>query len=88
MKRATVVVPWREGLHLRPAARLVMLGRTFQSSISLQCGATIADLRSVLSIVALCATMGTSLEVEATGDDEHAAIQAVEAEFSPESRNA
>jgi phosphotransferase system HPr (HPr) family protein len=81
------VVPWREGLHLRPAAKLVQIGRQFRSSVSLKCGRRVADLRSILSMIALCATMGTSLDVEAAGEDEEDAIQAVQQVFSSVSGN-
>jgi phosphotransferase system HPr (HPr) family protein len=83
MKRTTVIIPWREGLHLRPATRLVKLSQKFRSSIRLVCGAGIADTRSIFGIVALCAAMGTQMDLEASGDDEQEAIQAFEAEFSP-----
>ena len=82
MKRSRVVVPWAEGLHLRPAARLVRVAKRFHSSIVLTLGGRIADLRSILSVIALCATMGAALELEATGEDEQNAIEAVEQVFS------
>ncbi|HEX3856508.1 MAG TPA: HPr family phosphocarrier protein [Verrucomicrobiae bacterium] len=82
MKRSTVVVPWREGLHLRPAAKLVRLSKRFRSAIFLKCRGKVADLRSILSIISLCATMGTALDIEAIGDDEHDAARAVEQIFS------
>jgi phosphocarrier protein len=82
MKCSKVVVLWREGLHLRPAARLVQVAKQFQSAIYLKGGGKIADLRSILSVLALCATMGTGLDVEAAGDDEQDAIQAIEQVFS------
>jgi phosphotransferase system HPr (HPr) family protein len=82
MKRSKVVVLWRDGLHLRPAAMLVQVAKQFQSAIYLKCGGKIADLRSILSVLALCATMGTGLDVEAAGDDEQDAIQAIEQVFS------
>jgi phosphotransferase system HPr-like phosphotransfer protein len=41
-----------------------------------------ADIRCILSILSLCATMGTALDVEATGDDERDATCAVEQVFS------
>jgi phosphotransferase system HPr-like phosphotransfer protein len=46
------------------------------------CGDKIADLRSILSILALCATLGTALDLEAVGDDEQHAAEAVERVFS------
>jgi phosphocarrier protein len=82
MKCSTVVVHWREGLHLRRAAHLVQLSKRFRSTIFLKCSGKVADLRSILSILSLCATMGTSLDIEAAGDDEHDAALAVEQVFS------
>jgi phosphotransferase system HPr (HPr) family protein len=81
VKRSTVRVPWREGLHLRPAARLVRIAQRFRSSISLTFGGKVADVRSILNIIALCATMGAALDIEVLGDDEQNAIAAVEQEF-------
>lgn len=77
MIRSTVVVLWRHGLHLRPAAALVKRAADFHSTVVLRCGEKVADLRSILSVLALCAGMGTGLVVEAAGDDEQAALQAV-----------
>ncbi len=77
MKRSRVVVPWREGLLLRRAVTLAQTGLRFRSAVYLKSRQGIADLRSVLSILALCATMGTALDVVAAGDDEQDAIQAV-----------
>jgi phosphotransferase system HPr (HPr) family protein len=81
MKRSTVRVAWTHGLHLRPAARLMRLAQQFRANVWLQCGSRRADLRSMLSIISLCAMMGTALEVEAAGEDEETAIQAVERFF-------
>ena len=82
MKRSTVVVPWREGLHLRPAAKLVRLSKRFHSTVLLKCRGKVADMHSILSIVSLCATMGTALDIETNGDDEHDAARAIEQVFS------
>ena len=82
MKRAKVVVLWHGGLHLRPAAKLVEVAKQFQSTVYLKCGGKIADLRSILSVLALCATMGTGLDIEVIGDDEQDAAQAIEQVFS------
>lgn len=81
MKRSIVTVPWLEGLHLRQAVRLARLGQRFRSTISLRCRDRCADLRSILSILALCATMGATLEIEVNGDDEQEAAQSVEQLF-------
>jgi phosphocarrier protein HPr len=83
VKRAHVVVPWEPGLHLRPAARLVRLALTFRSSLRLRCGSRVANLRSILSVVTLCAGTGTAVEVEAAGEDEQEALAAIEQAFAP-----
>jgi phosphotransferase system HPr (HPr) family protein len=82
VKTLRIIVPWTQGLHLRPAARLVRVARRFRSTIILKCGDKIADVRSILSILALCATLGTALDLEAVGDDEQHAVEAVEQLFS------
>ena len=81
MKRSQLTVPWKEGLHLRPAVRLVRLAQRFRSSIRLTANGKMADARSIISIMLLCAALGTVIDVEASGDDEDVALQAVENVF-------
>jgi len=81
MQRSTIIIPWREGLHLRVAVKLVQVAKNFSSTIYLKSGGRVADLRSILSIIALCATMGTKIDLEAIGDDEQMAAQAIEQVF-------
>lgn len=82
MKHARVQVPWKEGLHLRPATRLVRLAKSFRSTILLRCGGKLADARSLVSILLLTATLDAVVEVEATGDDEVTAAAAMAQAFS------
>lgn len=77
MKSFKVTVPWKEGLHLRPAADLVATAQGFRSALTLKYEDGIADLRSIMSIIALCATAGAVIEVEASGEDEEIAAKAV-----------
>jgi phosphotransferase system HPr (HPr) family protein len=81
MKTTTVIVPWQEGMHLRRAGNLVKLATQFRSSILCRLGERVADARSVLSILILCAGLGATLEIEASGPDEREAIQAIDAFF-------
>jgi len=81
MQTTRVKVPWPDGLHLRHASRLVKAAARFHSTVRLRCGDKIADLRSIIGIIALCATIGTTLEVEVNGDDEADAAQTVEQIF-------
>ena len=67
---------------MRAAARLVRLGQQFRSTIFFRMGARTANLRSILSLLSLCAVMGTTLDVEASGDDEEEAVRAVAQAFA------
>lgn len=81
MKRSSIQIPWKEGLHLRPAAALIGIARQFQSRISLKVRDRVSDARSILGILLLCASFGTQLEVEITGADEDLALTAIESLF-------
>jgi phosphotransferase system HPr (HPr) family protein len=82
MTRTQVLVRWTAGLHLRPAARLVRLAQTFRSTILLKCGDKLADARSIASLMLLAASMNATVDIEASGDDEAHAAQAIEQIFS------
>ena len=81
MKKSSVVVSWPNGIHMRTAARLVKLAQKFTASITFKFEGCLADARSVLSVLALCAMMGTVIDVEVVGEDEHDAAQAIEQFF-------
>jgi phosphocarrier protein len=82
MKTTVVTVQWKEGIHLRRAGSIARLATRFRSRISCRLGGQVADARSILAILILCAGLGTTLEIEATGPDEGEAIQSVDAFFS------
>ncbi len=82
MKQSKVVVAWAEGLHARPSAKLALIAQKFASTIKLECNGQVANARSFLSILLLCATMGSTLSIEAQGEDEEKAIRAVEQVFT------
>ncbi|HBR94784.1 MAG TPA: HPr family phosphocarrier protein [Opitutae bacterium] len=70
MKQSEVTVPWEQGLHLRPATDLVHLGQQAKSSIIIKSGNKIANIKNILSILMLCASVGTTLTIEVNGEDE------------------
>jgi phosphocarrier protein HPr len=82
MKSSRVLVPWKAGLHLLPATRLVRLAQSFHSTIVLKCGDKLADARSIVSILLLTASMGAALDIEASGDDEANAARAIKQIFA------
>ena len=84
MIEKTFTVKARLGLHARAAARLVRVASSFESKLSLKRvdgGATV-DAKSILSVLMLAASQGTVLRAIAEGDDEEAAIQALDHLFS------
>jgi phosphotransferase system HPr (HPr) family protein len=81
MHESTVIVKWEAGLHLRPAAKLVKLGQEAQSSILIKSGNKVANIKNIMSILMLCATVGTTLTIEASGADEEEVTQNIEQLF-------
>jgi len=80
MREASVKVLNRLGLHARAAAQLVRLATEFKSRIIITRKDTnaFADAKSILSILTLAASMGTTLFVSVDGDDAEAALIAVQ----------
>ncbi len=81
MKTIKVLVPWRGGIHMRPAAALVKLAQRSSSSILLRLGDRCADARNIIAILTLCASMGSVVNIEVTGADETDAADAAEQIF-------
>lgn len=78
-RRVTQVVN-AQGIHARPSTRLVEIANRHKSKVEIQAGGTVANAKSVLSILALCAPVGTELVIVADGEDEQAAVDALVAE--------
>ena len=88
MKTVRVTVRFVRGLHARPAASLVHLFQRFRARVSFRFGHRIANAGSFLSILLLSATFNTQLVVQASGEDEDAAIRAAEAFFQNDDEEA
>jgi phosphocarrier protein len=65
------------GLHARAAAKLVKLTSTFRSKIELLKDGVTVDAKSILGVLTLAATNGTTLKLRIQGSDEEEAIKAV-----------
>ena len=79
MQQRTVIISNRLGLHARAAARLVRRASQFNSTVQLlreDSGET-ADGKSILSVLLLAASRGTSLIIKTEGDDEERALDAL-----------
>ncbi|PLY16518.1 MAG: HPr family phosphocarrier protein [Sedimenticola sp.] len=66
------------GLHARAAAKFVATASEFKSNIQLANQRTQANGKSIMSIMMLAAGQGTTLTLIADGEDEAAAVSALE----------
>ena len=75
--RSQVVIIDPLGLHLRPAAKLVVLAKSFRSDVQFACSANTANAKSILDLVMLAAECGTTLDIVAHGPDAEEAVTAL-----------
>lgn len=81
-KEATFVIKNEHGLHARPSAVLVNEVKKFAAKIEVQNvdkNSPLVSAKSLMKIVALGVTKGTTLRFVATGDDAEAALTAISA---------
>ncbi len=83
MKEIKIVVNNKVGLHARPAAVFVQTASKYKSDIKVSCldkqtcSPRIANAKSILSILTLGVFQGTEITIQATGEDEEAAANAL-----------
>jgi len=73
--QTSALVPEGVGLHARPAALFVQQAAAFSSAIRLSCGERTADGKSILGVLQLGASAGSTVEIRAEGDDAEAAAE-------------
>ena len=92
MTSRSVTVVNQLGLHARAAARFVHLATRFESRIRVARESKVMDGKSIMGILLLAASRGTTLTVSADGSDESDAVDAlvelVESGFGEESWSA
>ncbi|HSH50019.1 MAG TPA: HPr family phosphocarrier protein [Halomonas sp.] len=72
----------KRGLHARAATRLVQCSQRFTARVTVHHGDRQGDADNIMSLLMLAAPCGTELLVEADGEDEHEALDALEALFA------
>jgi phosphotransferase system HPr (HPr) family protein len=80
--RSQVVIIDQLGLHLRQAAKLAVLAKSFRSDILVVCGGKTANAKSILDLATLAAECGTTLDIVAHGPDAEDAVTALTDLFS------
>jgi phosphocarrier protein len=76
-REATIVN--QDGLHARPAARIVRLANSFDSSIELLKDGLEVNGKSIMGVMMLAAECGSSIMIRADGPDAEQAVAALAA---------
>lgn len=67
------------GLHARPAAQFVQKAASFISEVKISGNNTVADAKSILSMMSMGLAFGTEIVITADGEDEKECIAALQA---------
>jgi phosphocarrier protein HPr len=73
----TVTIRNKLGLHARAAVKFVNLANRFSASVKIVKGGDEIDGKSILGILTLAATQGTTIRLLVAGKDEEAAMAAL-----------
>lgn len=63
------------GLHARAAAKFVQLASAFQSEVELERDGRSVNAKSIMGVMMLAASRGTTLQLHVHGNDEEKALQ-------------
>jgi len=80
--KRTVTITNPAGLHARPSAAIAQAVRRFRSTVQIRSGSQMVDAGSILELLTLGATQGSSLVLTAKGPDAEQALDAVVAELA------
>ena len=78
MINKTYTITSDSGLHARPATALVNAVNAFSSEVALEANGKSVNLKSIMGVMSLGVAKGAEVKIIATGDDEQAAIDAVD----------
>ncbi len=77
MIEARIEIINKLGLHARAAAKLVNTAARFASETMVEFGGHTADAKSIMSVMMLAASQGSTVTVRCNGSDENQALEAV-----------
>lgn len=79
MKEFSYVITDAGGIHARPAGQLVQEAGKFTSTLTMHKDDKSGDMKRIFAVMGLGAKQGETIVVRAEGEDEDAAIAAMEA---------
>jgi phosphocarrier protein HPr len=77
--RQIVTICNKRGLHARAAARFVKLAGTFEADVRVAKNGSVVSGRSIMGLMMLAASIGSTIELRATGPQAREALDAVAA---------
>ena len=77
MSKATTTITNKLGLHARASAKLTKLAGSFPCEVWLCKGERRVNAKSIMGVMMLAAGIGSSVEIEANGEREQEAVDAV-----------
>ena len=78
MRQVTVTVIDPVGLHARPATVAVNAASKFKSDVNVAFKGREVNMKSIMGVMSLGIPTQSEITISATGDDEEAAIEAIE----------
>lgn len=75
--RATAAIVNKRGLHARASAKFVETAAKFNAEVTVTKGGDSVSGRSIMGLMMLTASLGTTIELEAVGDDAQEALKAL-----------
>ena len=70
------------GLHARASAKLTQMASSFKSEVWISRNGRRVNAKSIMGVMMLAAGLGSTVEIEASGADEEAAIAGLEKLFA------
>ncbi|MEO8152868.1 MAG: HPr family phosphocarrier protein [Rhizobacter sp.] len=77
MIKTSINISNKLGLHARASAKLTKLAGSFQSDVFMSRNARRVNAKSIMGVMMLAAGVGSEVEIETTGSDEQAAMDAL-----------
>jgi phosphocarrier protein len=77
MIKASITISNKLGLHARASAKLTKLAGSFHSDVFMTRNDRRVNAKSIMGVMMLAAGLGSVVEIEVTGADEQAALNAL-----------
>ena len=81
MQKRDITISNKLGLHARASAKLTQVASRFQSTVWISRNGRRVNAKSIMGVMMLAAGLGSSIQLEAEGPDEAAAVEALAALF-------